>query len=726
MWLKPESLGSPASNVDTWADSSGNAFDLTATVGLEPIVSSDPIPGAMSDGTKQMLGSTNVLLNAPQGYTLFLVMKENVSTHHEIVGKFGVTPPEDFSGWLLGRNPTTEFGIFGTYDNLEYFNAYYENPDDYFSNVDVLGNVFPGDFDTDIHVNTVVMYPTEVMQGVRWRCRRDATMTDTHWKEGTNQSGYQVLPSPTQTGPFWLFLANPSPWVNSSSGFNGTLYELLMYDGPLSDADISQTEDYLRNKFSILSPKRSYSVPFEVGRTLYNDEWNALAPHASTQAGDLIIILTRTWIDGSLHDYNAVNQNLYVQTRNTGLFTGIDNTASPGSIVRVEWWSRVAQGAVGNVGATVLNNGGSGYALGDQGHISGGDGVARYYVTQVSAGVILSYYIVDQGTGYTTGTNVATTAISGGGTGFTVDITSVDADVINITAVTAPYDTPTHPHMVSMVTYRNLEASQGVRKAVEAGYGIPAYGEVQQDSTYNFSYPPLPLLSPPQVDHLADGSYAANDNEMHYLCFVSDTGDPTITSTVVNEGFLGSISGGSGTSWVIMSMLFYATSADAPPVDVPACGSAATWRIPPLEWSAFVEVPTPPEIGLHTFRFDAGVGPTPWYIVPQLSDSGSELRAKHLKSVRVTGKVTNAAGKGYGYDVGENIVVEDLETGENSKTGPVPLPDTSQVVRGERKQMRVPNAELHTVRIEGVWDGEGEPDRVDEIAYEYTEKGVRR
>lgn len=153
------------------------------------------------------------------------------------------------------------------------------------------------------------------------------------------------------------------------------------------------------------------------------------------------------------------------------------------------------------------------------------------------------------------------------------------------------------------------------------------------------------------------------------------------------------------------------------------CGQA-NWVLPPLGWSAESMVTQPP--GLATQRFDSGVGPTPYYIIPQLSDSGDELRAKSLKSLHVTGKLTNAVGMAYGYDVGENIEIADLESGENSKTGPIEIPDTTEVTLTERRQIRVPNAELHTVRIEGEWDGEGELDRIDEIAYEYAEKGVRR
>lgn len=574
LWVKPETLGAPLSVMSGWEDSSGNNFDLVATLGLEPTVSADAIPGAVFDGTKQLLGATSALLNAGEGYTLFMVMKENVSTRHEIVGKFGVTPPEDFSGWLLGRNPVTEFGIFGDMDNWEYFNSYYENPDDFFFYSDITGNVHPGLFDTNLHVYAVRMYPETVMQGVRWEAWRDGTLIDTHWKQGTNETGYQCLPSPTETGPFWMGLASPSPWWAPDSGFDGTMFELLLYAPDLSSAGFLATNNYLRNKFAKASPKRTYSLPVEIGRVQYNDQWDNLAPHALTEPGDLIVILTRVWIEsGSGHDSNAVGDSLYAQTRNTGLSFGIDNTASPGDIVRVEWWSRVAQGNAGNISDASLNSGGNGYAVGNQGTVDTGDGLATYQVASVDGmGTVLAYYLTSQGSGYAVSANVATTATTGVGTGFTIDITSVAADTLTIKSVTtAPETTPNNPFMISLVTYRNLEASAGVRKAYEGGRGIPAYGEVQQDSVYNFSFTPEPLMSPPQAVHRSDGNYSANDNEMQYLCFVKDTGDPEIQSNVLAQGSTGAIEGGDGDSWAILSMLFYAESVEAVPEPPPLC-----------------------------------------------------------------------------------------------------------------------------------------------------------
>lgn len=134
--------------------------------------------------------------------------------------------------------------------------------------------------------------------------------------------------------------------------------------------------------------------------------------------------------------------------------------------------------------------------------------------------------------------------------------------------------------------------------------------------------------------------------------------------------------------------------------------------------------PTPPP-PVSTGRFDAGLG-NYWYIVPQLSDSGDELRDKVIKAFHVTGKMTAPYFSVYTYGPAQDIDVDDIEDGINSNSGKKALPSTTQVQRTARKQINCPNAELHTCRLEGTWDGEGMKDRIDEIAYEIARQGIRR
>lgn len=132
----------------------------------------------------------------------------------------------------------------------------------------------------------------------------------------------------------------------------------------------------------------------------------------------------------------------------------------------------------------------------------------------------------------------------------------------------------------------------------------------------------------------------------------------------------------------------------------------------------------PSASGPETMEFDTGIG-SEWYLVPPIVDSGMETRSKTIKSVRVTGKITNASAQIYGYDVSDPIVTDDLESGTNASVT-VALSDTTQVAQSPREQVNIPNSVLWTSRIEGNDINEDTRDRVDEIAVEASEIGVRR
>lgn len=134
---------------------------------------------------------------------------------------------------------------------------------------------------------------------------------------------------------------------------------------------------------------------------------------------------------------------------------------------------------------------------------------------------------------------------------------------------------------------------------------------------------------------------------------------------------------------------------------------------------------TPTSAGVVTARFDAGEG-SDWYIVGAVTDSGEELLSKTIKSIRVTGKVTDASMMIFGYGVKTTVSVDDLEDGANSSTGAILVPDSTRVVQSARLNVNVPNSVLWTVRVEGSDVGQSTRDRVDEIVVEVAESGVRR
>lgn len=132
-----------------------------------------------------------------------------------------------------------------------------------------------------------------------------------------------------------------------------------------------------------------------------------------------------------------------------------------------------------------------------------------------------------------------------------------------------------------------------------------------------------------------------------------------------------------------------------------------------------------PTGGTTTVRFDAGLGPVDYYIVPPLTDSGDSLRDKVLKDVHVVGKITDANVQYYAYGPGDEINVADIEDGINSSSGMKFLPNAARVVRSARVPINVPNAMLHTIRVAGRWSG-GTKDRIDQIGAEVAMQGVRR
>lgn len=129
------------------------------------------------------------------------------------------------------------------------------------------------------------------------------------------------------------------------------------------------------------------------------------------------------------------------------------------------------------------------------------------------------------------------------------------------------------------------------------------------------------------------------------------------------------------------------------------------------------------EVG--TYRFDQGTSPVVYYLAPQLSDSGEELRPKRIgPAAKVAGKVTSGNLKVYGAASSQAIPVADIEAGTNA-LATLSLSNGSNVTEGAVLKVNVKNLRQHTVRIEGTWDGTGERDRIEEVVYEYSISGSR-
>ncbi len=282
---------------------------------------------------------------------------------------------------------------------------------------------------------------------------------------------------------------------------------------------------------------------------------------------------------------------------------------------------------------------------------------------------------------------------------------------------------PVNPHLITIVAYRGL--ALGAAAAPYQGNSIGPYGFFYQDESTNFEW--TGFAYQPNVDYSSDPVFAAYPNSMLYQLSVLDTLSPTITSTVLAEGATAQITGGSGPSWLLQNFVFQPVVTPAAPLGVPSCGDTVTWDLPALEWSATGTVTPASGPASPTMRFDAGVGSL-WYVIPQLSDSGNELRSKTVKDPYVIGRTTNGAVRGYRFDVGQEIDVQAMEDDErlNGASRSLSIPDKSHVTQSPMRKMNLSNAVMHTIRVSGDDTGQTVRDRIDQITYQIAQQGVRR
>lgn len=81
---------------------------------------------------------------------------------------------------------------------------------------------------------------------------------------------------------------------------------------------------------------------------------------------------------------------------------------------------------VGGIIQYGINSVGSGYVKGDTGTVNTGSGTATYNISTVTSGIVKIVQITNSGSGYSVGSNVATTRTTGVGSGLTLNIYAVD------------------------------------------------------------------------------------------------------------------------------------------------------------------------------------------------------------------------------------------------------------------------------------------------------------
>lgn len=131
-------------------------------------------------------------------------------------------------------------------------------------------------------------------------------------------------------------------------------------------------------------------------------------------------------------------------------------------------------------------------------------------------------------------------------------------------------------------------------------------------------------------------------------------------------------------------------------------------------------------IQFDTFAFNVAGGlPVNYYGVWELQAGGVLDRNKSVKAARVNGKFTQGLLKIYGFDSHKPETLADLETGVNSQVT-INLGTISEVETSYRRPFNCPNNLMFTCRVEGVYSGEGDPDRCSGIMLDYMPTGVRR
>lgn len=185
-----------------------------------------------------------------------------------------------------------------------------------------------------------------------------------------------------------------------------------------------------------------------------------------------------------------------------------DPVAPSNSGTKVAFVESVVAGELTTANITIAAAG-TKYKAGDTGTITGGTGtLATYTVSTVTGGAVQTLTISYPGTGYVSGTNIGTTATSGGGTGLKLNITAVSA-------------ASSHFHVLAW----GSGASAGQNSSHLQSVFSPAIITTFSSNTptagsgaateLNFSSA-TDTLSPPFVDYVNDLAYVGDDSGVLY------------------------------------------------------------------------------------------------------------------------------------------------------------------------------------------------------------------
>lgn len=199
----------------------------------------------------------------------------------------------------------------------------------------------------------------------------------------------------------------------------------IIQDAPISTSNVAPT---FTRTFVFAFPKNPLGLLYAIPYAWFN---GGLAVTPYVPAGITTAALFVTWANS--------NWGTYGVWTSTGDIVNLATVANSGTYVAAAGFAPQLSPAVwcidattlypaGQIATAALNAGGTGYAVGDKVYVNTGGGNAILTVASLSTTAVATFTITYGGTGYAVGTGVATTAITGTGTGFKINISTLQTE----------------------------------------------------------------------------------------------------------------------------------------------------------------------------------------------------------------------------------------------------------------------------------------------------------
>ena len=207
LWLKPEALVlNDGDAVSSWPDSSGNGNTFIQVTGanqpLYKVAQQNGRAGVQFDGINDRLAHAGVV-TANSVYSIFIVHRFNVATGTEYLFRNG-----DPDGYAVEKTSANRAVLHRAVAELS---------------------------DSAATTNTEI-----------WASIQTAAPLAKLWVNGVNQAltnSTSAVNAPSSAAEIGTF--------NGALPFGGFIFELIVYDNPLSDTDRGAVENYLNQKYAV-------------------------------------------------------------------------------------------------------------------------------------------------------------------------------------------------------------------------------------------------------------------------------------------------------------------------------------------------------------------------------------------------------------------------------------------------------------------------------------------